>query len=89
MHFHYGARIFSSLCMNFAWERGDSEPAHNKVRVTKDKLEGQGASGGPQHVAPYEEYTAQQAGGAHHQGFKLVLMGERNVQLRNREGIVE
>lgn len=54
MHFHYGAHIFSILCMNFAWERGDSKLSNDKVRDSTDKLEGQGASGGPQHFAPYE-----------------------------------
>lgn len=31
-----------------------------------------------------QEYTRQEAGGAHHQGFKSQLMGEGDVLLGNR-----
>ena len=39
----------------------------------------------PQPAASYDEYTRQQDGRAHHQCFKLDLMGEGDVLLRNRE----
>lgn len=45
----------------------------------------QGAGRHPQPAAPHDEHTRRQVGGAHHQGFKIDLMGERHALLKSRE----